>query len=156
MWEIPICKLNLLLGGAFCVGNSYLRRFVWEIPIYKSNLLLGGAFCVGNSYLQTRLERFVWEILICNLNWLYLFEPSFRFLPGEVRDRVYHPIPLFNQWPKSPAVSTGPVSDRYPERGSGSRYVLRRLTGRRWYARTSNASGIPEKCDHERIRQRQT
>ena len=35
------------------------EHFAWEIPIYKLNLLLGGAFRVGNFYLQTQLERFV-------------------------------------------------------------------------------------------------
>ena len=62
--------------GAFRVGNAYLQRFVWEIPIYKLNLLLGGALCVGNSYLQTQLERFVWETPIYNLIWLYF--PIYR------------------------------------------------------------------------------
>ena len=44
------------------------EHFAWEIPIYKLNLLLGGAFRVGNFYLQTQLERFVWEISIYKLN----------------------------------------------------------------------------------------
>ena len=82
VWEIPIYKLNLLLGGAFRVGNFYLQtqlqRFVWEISIYKLNWSVScgkflftnstGAFRVGNFYLQTELEHFVWEISIYKLN----------------------------------------------------------------------------------------
>ena len=49
-------------------GRAMEEHFAWEIPIYKLNLLLGGAFRVGNFYLQTQLERFVWEISIYKLN----------------------------------------------------------------------------------------
>ena len=82
VWEIPIYKHDLLLGGAFPVGNFYLQtqldRFVWEISIYKLNRSVScgkflvtnstGAFRVGNFYLQTQLERYVWEISIYKLN----------------------------------------------------------------------------------------
>ena len=36
-------------------GRAMEEHFAWEIPIYKLNLLLGGAFRVGNFYLQTQL-----------------------------------------------------------------------------------------------------
>ena len=50
-------------------GRAKVEHFVWEIPICKLNLLLGGAFRVENFYLQTQLQRFVWEISIYKLNW---------------------------------------------------------------------------------------
>ena len=43
------------------------ERFVWEILMYKLSLLLGGAFCVGNSYLQTQLAAFPYFILSTSL-----------------------------------------------------------------------------------------
>ena len=68
-WEIPIYKLNLLLGGAFRVGNFYLQtqlqRFVWEIPIYKLNWSVS---CGKFLFTKLKLERFVWEISIYKLN----------------------------------------------------------------------------------------
>ena len=66
-------KLKLLLGGAFCVGNSDLqtqfaaRRSVLcgEIPIYG---VLCGKYLFTNPICCLE-EHFVWEIPICKLDW---------------------------------------------------------------------------------------
>ena len=46
---------------------AWRNVFVWEILMYKLSLLLGGAFCVGNSYLQTQLAAFPYFILSTSL-----------------------------------------------------------------------------------------
>ena len=56
-------KLKLLLGGAFCVGNSDLQtQFAARRSVLCGKFLFT-AFCVGNTYLQ--IQSAAWRSVLC-------------------------------------------------------------------------------------------